>query len=94
VQLRYRTLENQVYGVIPYQRYHETSVGYSRPWKGLIVGGEFDSGQDVFGRSFSRLAAFVRYDNPNAHPARRCSTARAVSRAIPTLAGSCSWMPE
>jgi hypothetical protein len=67
VELRYRTLENQVYGVIPYQRYHETSVGYSRPWKGLIVGGEFDSGSDVFGRSFSRLAGFVRYDNPNAH---------------------------
>jgi Capsule assembly protein Wzi len=68
VELRYRTLENQVYGVIPYQRYHETTFGYSRPWKGLIVGGEFDSGQDVFGRSFSRLAAFVRYDNPNAQP--------------------------
>jgi hypothetical protein len=67
VELRYRTLENQVYGVIPYQRYHETSVGYSRPWKGLIVGGEFDSGSDVFGRSFTRLAGFVRYDNPNAH---------------------------
>ena len=67
VELRYRTLENQVYGVIPYQRYHETTVGYSRPWKGLIVGGELDSGSDVFGRSFSRLAGFVRYDNPNAH---------------------------
>src|SRR4030088_2242276 len=47
VDLRYRTLENQVYGVIPYQRYHETTVGYSRPWKGLIVGGELDTGQDV-----------------------------------------------
>src|SRR3984893_5985714 len=67
VELRYCRLENQVYCVIPYQRYHETTVGYSRPWKGLIVGGEFDSGQDVFGRSFSRLAGFVRYDNPNAH---------------------------
>jgi hypothetical protein len=67
VQLRYRTLENQVYGASPYQRYHETTVGYSRPWKGLIVGGEFASGQDVFGGSFSRLAGFVRYDNPNAH---------------------------
>ena len=66
VQLRYRTLENQVYGVIPYQRYHEVSVGYSRPWKGLIVGGEFDSGSDAFGKSFGRLAGFVRYDNPNA----------------------------
>ena len=68
VELRYRALENQVYGVIPYQRYHEVTVGYSRPWKGIILGGEFDSGQDVFGRSFSRLAGFVRYDNPSAHP--------------------------
>jgi len=68
VQLRYRTLENQVYGVIPYQRYHEVSVGYSRPWKGIIIGGEFDSGSDAFGRSFGRLAGFVRYDNPNAQP--------------------------
>jgi len=66
VQLRYRTLENQVYGVIPYQRYHEVSVGYSRPWKGIIIGGELDSGSDVFGRSFGRLAGFVRYDNPTA----------------------------
>jgi hypothetical protein len=66
VQLRYRTLENQVYGVIPYQRYHETSVGYSRPWKDIIIGGELDFGSDVFGKSYSRLAGFVRYDNPNA----------------------------
>jgi hypothetical protein len=68
VQLRYRTLETQVYGVIPYQRYHEFSLGYSRPWKGVILGGELDSGSDVFGRNFSRLAGFVRYDNPNAQP--------------------------
>ena len=68
VELRFRRLENQVYGLIPYQHYHEVTVGYSRPWKGLIVGGEFDSGSDVFGRSFSRLAGFVRYDNPNAQP--------------------------
>jgi hypothetical protein len=68
VQLRYRTLENQVYGVIPYRRYHEASVGYSRPWKGIIIGGELDSGSDAFGKSFGRLAGFVRYDNPNALP--------------------------
>jgi hypothetical protein len=61
VELRYRGLQNQVYGVIPYQRYHELTFGYSRPWKGLIVGGELDSGSDVFGRNFSRLAGFVRY---------------------------------
>lgn len=65
VELRYRTVENQVYGVIPYQRYHEISVGYSRPWGGVVVGGELDSGSDVFGKSFSRVASFVRFDDPN-----------------------------
>jgi hypothetical protein len=69
LQLRYRTLENQVYGVIPYQRYHEASLAYLRPWKGIIVGAELDSGRDVFGRTFSRLAGVVRYDDPNASSA-------------------------
>ena len=72
VELRYRTLQNQVYndatyGSYPYQRYHETSVGYSRPWKGIVLGGEFDTGRDVFGNSFSRLAGFVRYDDPHSN---------------------------
>jgi len=66
VELRYRTLENQVYGIMPYQRYHEGTLGYSRPWKGLIVGGELDSGRDVFGNTFGRITGFLRYDNPNA----------------------------
>jgi hypothetical protein len=65
-ELRYRTLENQVYGTVPYQRFHEATVGYSRPWAGLIIGGEFDTGRDVFGQDFARLAGFVRYDDPNA----------------------------
>ncbi len=67
VQLRYRMLENQVYGQIPYQHFHELTLGYSRPWHGVIVGGEFDSGTDVFGRSFSRLAGFVRYNDATDH---------------------------
>jgi len=71
VQLRYRMLTNQDYAIqgspaMNYQRFHELSVGYARPWKGVIVGGEFDTGSDVFGRSFGRLAGFVRYDDPNA----------------------------
>ena len=66
VELRYRTLENQVYGEIPYHHFHEITLGYSRPWRGIIVGGEFDSGTDVFGRSFGRVTGFVRYDDANA----------------------------
>jgi hypothetical protein len=61
VQLRFRVLENQTYGAVAYQRFHEASVGYSRPWQGVIVGAEFDSGRDVFGRYFGRVAGFLRY---------------------------------
>jgi len=68
VQLRFRTLTNQVYGETAYEHYHEFSIGYSRPWKGLILGGEFDTGSDVFGKSFGRLAGYVRYNDANAQP--------------------------
>jgi hypothetical protein len=67
VQLRYRTLANQIYGAHPYHHYHEASLSYARPWNGVIVGGEVDAGSDVFGKSFSRLAGFIRYNDPNAH---------------------------
>jgi hypothetical protein len=66
VQLRLRNLQNQVYGQYPYHHFHEASLTYARPWKGVIVGGEIDAGTDVFGKSFSRIAGFVRYDDPNA----------------------------
>lgn len=64
VELRYRTLENQVYGEVPYKHYHEATLGYSRPWKGLIIGGEVDAGRDVFGNDFGRVSGFLRYNNP------------------------------
>ena len=66
IELRYRTLQNQNYEVHSYQPFHETSLSYSRPVRGVIVGGEFDTGSDVFGKSFSRVAGFVRYDDPKA----------------------------
>ena len=62
VQLRYRTLQNQLYTGYNYQRFHDVSLGYSRPWHGVIVGGELAAGRDVFGGNFSRLAGFIRYD--------------------------------
>ena len=70
LELRYRVLQNQNYDgyqtLAHYVRYHELSIGYSRPWKGVIVGGDFDAGRDSFGANFTRLDAFVRYDDPNA----------------------------
>lgn len=61
-ELRFRSLHNENYGATQYQRYHEVALRYSHPWQGLILGGEFDIGSDVFGRSFGRVAGFVRYD--------------------------------
>ncbi len=62
LQLKYRTLQNQLYTHIDYKRFHEISLAYSRPLLGVIVGGELDSGRDVFGGNFTRIAGFIRYD--------------------------------
>jgi len=62
LQLRYRTLQNQVYGEFPYKRFHEFELGYSRPLAGAVVGAELDAGRDVFGGNFTRLAGYIRYD--------------------------------
>jgi len=70
---RVRTLANQTYyggdlrtyspsiAPFPYRRYYDFSVTYSRPWKGVTVGGEALGGRDVDGTSFARLSGFVRY---------------------------------
>jgi hypothetical protein len=67
LEFRYRTLQNEnyndSYGIYHYDRYQEFTLGYSRPWKGVIVGGEIDAGRDSFGASFSRVAGFIRYDD-------------------------------
>jgi Capsule assembly protein Wzi len=62
LQLRYRTLQNELYTGIDYKRYHDISIGYSRPWHGVVLGGDLESGRDVLGGNFSRLAGFIRYD--------------------------------
>jgi hypothetical protein len=70
---RVRTLVNQNYhggdlrqysptpGAFPYHHYYDFMVRYSRPWKGVTLGGEAFVGRDVYGKSFSRLSGFVRY---------------------------------
>lgn len=67
LELRYRILQNEDYGdygdQIHYDRFHELSLAYSRPLKGMIVGGEVDAGKDSFGGNFTRVAGFVRYDD-------------------------------
>ena len=58
---RVRYLVNQVYGEYPYRHYVDATVRYSHPWNDVTIGGEVLAGRDVFGKSFSRLSAFVRY---------------------------------
>jgi len=62
-QLRYRTLQNQQYGVAHYQRFNDITFGYSRPWNGMQIGGTVETGKDVFGGNYTRVAGFVRYDD-------------------------------
>jgi hypothetical protein len=45
----------------PYVRYYDASLSYSHPWGIATVGGEATFGRDVYGGSFTRLDAFVRY---------------------------------
>ena len=66
LELRYRTLQNQDYGPNVYQRFRDVTFGYSRPWKDYTVGAEIDAGKDVFGASFSRVSAFMRFNENGA----------------------------
>jgi hypothetical protein len=61
--LRYRRALNAWYTLGHYRTFQDFTVSYSRPWHGVIVGGQLDAGNDAFGASFSRLSAFVRYDD-------------------------------
>jgi hypothetical protein len=60
-EFRYRTLENEDYGSVDYDRSQEFAVAYSRAFAQLRVGAEVQTGSDVFGESYSRVAAFFRF---------------------------------
>lgn len=59
--LRYRTLQNEEYGVGDYEREHDIALRYSRTWSDFVYGAEVNVGRDVFGEDFNRVVAFVRY---------------------------------
>lgn len=71
LEAKIRTLVNQNYSSYgyPYHHYLDVTLRYSRPLEELTVGGEISAGQDVYGKSFSRVSAFVRYggDQYNGH---------------------------
>lgn len=59
--VRYRTLQNENYGVGDYRREHDVALRYSRSWNEFMYGAEINVGRDVFGEDFRRVGAFVRY---------------------------------
>lgn len=59
-QATYRTLANERYSGIDYERAHIGSLRYSRAVGAFTVGAEVVTGRDVFGDSFTRVAAFGR----------------------------------
>lgn len=62
IEATYRTLDNEEYSGNDYDRAHLLDVRYSRRWReDFYVGGELQAGQDVFGESFSRVGAFIRF---------------------------------
>ncbi len=75
LEARARTLANQNYTAdgpqrqfvpgepppYPYFHYYDASLTYSHPWNGVTVGAQATVGRDVYGDSFTRFAAFVRY---------------------------------
>ena len=73
LELQLRALANDNYGAIagdiaagfslgvPYHHEYMGSLSYSYPWRDYVVGGEIDAGRDVFGHSYTRLAAFMRF---------------------------------
>jgi hypothetical protein len=56
-----RTLSNEDYGATDYDTARKLELRYSRPWQAFLVGGEIDAGEDVFGESYTRVSAFVRF---------------------------------
>jgi hypothetical protein len=62
LELRARSLQNQQYSGVAYRHYNDFSLAYSRPWKDMVYGAQVDTGHDVTGARFTRLAGFVRYD--------------------------------
>jgi hypothetical protein len=61
LEVSYRQLTNEEYGVAAYDEARQLDARYSRPWAQVFVGGEITVGSDVFGDSYSRVGAFIRF---------------------------------
>jgi hypothetical protein len=60
-ELRLRTLKNEAYSTVDYDRARDVNLSYSRPFGPVNIGAEIFAGRDVFGDDFSRAGLFVNY---------------------------------
>jgi hypothetical protein len=61
LETSYRQLDNDDYSGGNYETARQIDARYSRPWDQVFVGAEVTLGRDVFGDSYSRLGAFIRF---------------------------------
>lgn len=61
LEAAYRQLDNEQYTGGNYETARQLDARYSRRWEQWFVGAELTLGRDVFGESYSRFAAFVRF---------------------------------
>jgi hypothetical protein len=83
LDLRLRTLSNESYGAVDYERAYNATLRYSYPVGQFDIGAEIFAGKDVFGESFSRTAAFVRF-RPDSSPLKSSYDSIDPPRADPT----------
>jgi hypothetical protein len=61
IEASYRQLDNEDYTGGNYETAQQFDARFSRPWGEVLVGGEITVGSDVFGESYSRVGAFIRF---------------------------------
>jgi len=61
IEASYRQLDNEDYSASNYETARQVDARYSRPLGQLFVGGDVTVGRDVFGESYSRVGAFIRF---------------------------------
>jgi hypothetical protein len=61
IEASYRQIDNEDYTSGNYETARQIDARYSRPWGQMFVGGEITVGSDVFGESYSRVGAFIRF---------------------------------
>jgi len=61
LEASYWQLDNEDYAGGNYHTARQLDARYSRAWGQVFVGGELTVGSDVFGESYSRVGAFIRF---------------------------------